>query len=235
MNFDFSNGNRIFQRRTLAVPSPLNGERARVRGGQVLEVPISSSVSAGELVFPAEHYPDAARVTASPPKSVRARTEHPAIANSKTAASGCFAISNTLPAVCRALVAPEIRAGRRPVRGCSAPRHRKNPDRMRRLGADAENCRQRNDGRGESPTAFFPPKWISSAGRGTGKPDSLRNDLTGRRFQFKRCFLFPPLTLALSPLRGEELALDDSLITSVSMPVTVASTRMFSGNYFASC
>lgn len=235
MSFDFQNYNRIFHWRALAVPSPLNGERVRVRGGRVFDFQIASSVLAGELVSAAKYFPDAAHATASRTKSSRAQSAHPSIANSKTAASGCFAFSNMPRVACPSPVVPGIRAGRRPVPDCSVPRRRKNRDNVCRLDADAGICRRKSAGRAESPTTFFPPRWIFSARHGKGKPDSLRNYLTGLLFQFKRLFSFSPLTLTLSPLRGEGMALDNSFDSTVSPTAMVKKSIFCKQNSFTPC
>jgi hypothetical protein len=62
------------------------------------------------------------------------------------------------------------------------------------------------------PTISFPPKWISCAGRGRWSWGSRRNDLADGFQIFKRLLAFSPLTLTLSPLRGEGTAAGNSHI-----------------------
>jgi hypothetical protein len=56
------------------------------------------------------------------------------------------------------------------------------------------------------PRVSSPPRWISSATRSQVTRDSSVNGLVRALPRFKRLFDFSPLTLALSPLRGEGTA-----------------------------
>ena len=190
-------------------PSPLNGERAGVRGGHWTECSTASIASPASPFSPAEYSPDAPPAPANLPRSCRARIEHPSIASSRIAAFQCCAISNTLHAFCLRLVAQENRVARHPVPGCNAPQHKRNQGSAHRPYAVAGTCRRRSDGPGESPTASSRPKWTSCASDEQRSWDSRRTDLAKLPVQFKRCGLLSPLTLSLSPLRGEGIRRDD--------------------------
>jgi hypothetical protein len=61
----------------------------------------------------------------------------------------------------------------------------------------------RSGGLGELTTAFSLPTWIFAAGRGRVSWDSLQFELAMNAIRFKRLSSSSPLTLTLSPLRGE--------------------------------
>lgn len=197
---------RIDEGCSLAAPSPLNGERVGVRGGQSLGHPIFFDVSPNAHAFPAVRFPGAVPASANLSRWYRAQTGHLLTANSKTGASGCCVISDThrgshlLPGV------RESHAARHPVPSCSALRRRKNPGCDHRPDAAAGICRPRTDGRARSPRAFFQPRWISCAKREPSRWSSSAIELTKPLKQFKPWLKLSPLTLALSPLRGEGTA-----------------------------
>jgi hypothetical protein len=226
---------QISSERPPAVPSPLNGERVRVRGGQVVDLPIFLIASATASVYPAGYSLDAAPAPASHPKWRPAQSARPSIENSKNAASECSAISSNHRAVYPLPAAQEIHVVRRPVPDCIALRRKRNRASVRRPDAAAGICKRRSAGRAESPTVSSPPKWNFSAERGKWNWDSSSVGLMDELFQFKVLFAFPPLTLALSPLRGEGMPLRDSLNLVALMPTMGKARQMLPGNNFASC
>jgi hypothetical protein len=186
-----------------APPSPLNGERAGVRGENLRRLPDVSSASVISLVWSAANYQDVQPATANPPKSYRARTGRLSVASSKIVGSECCAISSNRRALGLSLGAPENRAALRPTQGCSAPQRKRNRGNDRRHCAGAGTCMRRSVDPGESPRVFSRPKWIFSAEPGRVNWDSSPLDLTENQLQFKRHLVISPLTLTLSPLRGE--------------------------------
>ena len=193
--------------RPTAIPSPLNGERVRVRGENLPLHPNVSSAWVISLVSQAEHSRDARRAPASLPRWHHVRTARPSVANSKTVAFECYEISD-IHRVLRPLLVPlEIRAGLHPVQDCNAPLHNRNRDSIRRLCAACGICKRKRVGHGELPKASSRPKWTFSVAREPKNWDSLLMELMTDPFQFKRLLSFSPLTLALSPLRGEGNAL----------------------------
>ena len=197
----------------LEVPSPLNGERAGVRGENSRSYPPSSPASATARACLAAHFLDATLAPADPPKSCPAQTAHPLIANSKTGASGCCAIANTHLAPRPSRVVRESRVGLHPIPNCSAPRRNRNQDSARPLCVAAEICKRRNGGHAKWPTTSSPPRWISCAERGRLSPGSSQAGLTDGLRTFKRpTVLSPPQSL--SPLRGEGSRIRKSLDNS---------------------
>jgi len=163
----------VLRETPVIVPSPLNGERVRVRGGRRLACSISSNAWATAPASPVEHFPDA-----------------------------------LLALACPALAAQANRAASHQVPGCNAPRHKRNRDSAARPCVVAGTCKRKSAGRGEWPTVSSRPTWILCGGHGRASWDSSRAGLAKCSGQFKRCWFFPPLTLALSPLRGEGMRYD---------------------------
>lgn len=190
------------------VPSPLSGERVRVRGGYCPTRSISSTASATSPAAPVAHCPDALPVPASLPRLCRAQTERPSVVSSKTCVFVCCATLDTHRVLHPSFVAPEIRVDPHPVQDCSALRHNRNRGNGRRHCVAVETCRRRSGGRGESPITSSRPKWIFSASHERVNWNSSETGLTQPERHFKRCRLLPPLTLALSPLRGEGIRSD---------------------------
>ncbi len=194
----------VVQSTTLGtVPSPLNGERVRVRGGQCLVRPTFSTAWTISPASSAEHSPGARRVAVNRPRWCHAQTGHLLVASSKSAGSQCCVTSNTRHALRRSPAAPESRAGLHRVPSCNAPRHKRNQGSAYQPCVVVGTCRLRNDGHAGWPTTSSRPRWTSGAGRERGNWGSLRIGLTRRTIHFKRLLLFSPLTLSLSPLRGE--------------------------------
>jgi len=230
---------RTLNRRTIKIPSPLNGERARVRGGQINNLPFSLSALPIAPVSPAEHFLDALPAPVGQPRWYRARSAHFAIENSKIVACEYSVILNKRHAPRPVPDVQESRAARRPAPNCSVLRRKKNRGSVCQLDVAAEICRQKNAGRAGWPTISSPPRWNFSGGYGKLNWRSRRDGLVDASIEFKTridckagCFSFPlpstgrgiegegwllfeafkfckafftlpPLTLALSPLRGE--------------------------------
>jgi hypothetical protein len=184
-------------------PSPLNGERAGVRGEAALARPMSQSASAASPVFPAASCPDATHAPAGPPKSSPESSARPSVENSKSASSECCATSNTHRELYPSLAAREGHAGGHRVPNCSGLRHNKSPDGVRRPCVAAGTYRQKTCGHAESPTASFLPTSPFCEAHGQFGWKSSRADLAEQVLRFKGRFAISPLTLTLSPLRGE--------------------------------
>ena len=186
-----------------ASPSPLNGERAGVRGEQVLNDSRFSGVSATSPASQAEHSLDGLLAPASRVKLFYAQSGPLSVASSKTVLSKCLVISSTHPAPCLSLVGLESRVALHQAQGCSALWQNRNRDNAHQPCAVVGTCKRRSAGRGELPTAFSRPTWIFYAGCERGNGDSSLVGLTKDLLQFKRLLAISPLTLTLSPLRGE--------------------------------
>ncbi len=208
----------------LLVPSPLNGERVRVRGGQahthshfesaMTFPPLTPALSplrgereasramAVSSACPAPHFPDAALVLAGQPKWFHESSAHLLVGNSRSDASGySISFSETYHAPHQLAGAQGIRVALHPVPDCSAPRHSRSRGSALESRAGGETCRLRSDGREECATASSQPTSISFAEGGRGL---WWNDLVGGAFgNCKSLLVCPPLTLTLSPLRGE--------------------------------
>ena len=168
-----------------AIPSPLNGQRVRVKGGQSGELPFCSHASPISPVFPVRYFLDVALAPVNQPKWCREQNARPSVLNSKTAGSGCFATSNTRHERHPVPGAQENRAVRRPIPDCIAPRHKRSQGNARQLDAAAEIYKPKTAGREEWPTISSPPKCFFSAGRGRWNVDSSSVVLAVERFQFK--------------------------------------------------
>ena len=168
--------------------------------------PVFLLASAAVPVSPAEDFPCAVLGPANPPRSCPAQTERPSVVNSKTAASGCCATSDTHRAPRPSPDVPGNRAGHHRVRGCNALRRNRDRGNVPPLYVVAGICRLRIAGRAEWPITFFPPRWISCEALGQDRWDSSALDLTEGLLRFKRWIAHSPLTLTLSPLRGEGTA-----------------------------
>ncbi len=206
MKSEFHTLDPIAGERTIASPSPLNGERVGARGEPAIDHSLSSNASAASLVSPVAHFPNVARVFAGRSRLFRAPSERLSVVNSKNAVFQYYASSNNRRVRHLLPVVREIRADRRPVRGCNAPRHKTNQGNVCRPDAGGGICKPRTSGRGELPTIFSPPKWISCGGGGEFARNSLPMGVVGEIGWFKRYFAFSPLALTLSPLRGEGIA-----------------------------
>ena len=174
-----------------------------MRGDYWLTRSISSTASATSSASLAAHSQDVPHAPANPPKLCPAQTAHPSVVNSKTVGSRYCAISNTHLAPHPSPVAPENRVAHRPIPSCIALQRRRNRDNTYPPCVVAGTCMQKSDGRGELPTISFRPKWTFAADRERQSWGSSRADLTKPPGQFKSSRLLSPLTLALSPLRGE--------------------------------
>jgi len=209
----------------LLVPSPLNGERVRVRGGSAHTLshfesattfpPLTpalsplrgegeaSRVKAISSSSPVPHFPNAARGVASQPKSFRESSARLSIASSRSGASRCSILfSDTHHAPHQLAGAQGIHADLHPVPNCSEPPRNKSRGSGHQFRADGETYTPRNGGRGRCATVASQPKWISSAevGRGLWAWSDLVGKVSGN---CKSRLAAPPLTLTLSPLRGE--------------------------------
>ena len=174
-----------------------------MRGGHWSERPVSSNAWATSPASPVEHFPDALLVPANPPRSYHVQTGHLSVANSKTAWSQCSVTSNTRLAPCLPPVDQGNHAASHPVQDCNVPQRKRNQDSAHQLCAVAGICKRKSAGLEGRPTNSFLPTWICAAGYGRVNWDSSQTDLTNRPAQFKPSWLLSPLTLALSPLRGE--------------------------------
>jgi hypothetical protein len=141
-------------------PSPLNGERAGVRGENSLASQDSSTASVISRASQVERPLGAPPAPASPPKSFHAQNVHLSVASSKIAVFECCVTSSTRLAPCLPSGARETRVVHRRARGCNAPARSRNRDNARQLCAVVGICKLRNDDRGEWPTASSRPKWL---------------------------------------------------------------------------
>lgn len=186
-----------------ATPSPLNGERAGVRGEKCVSHPVFSGALPDALAVLVEYFPNGLLAPANLPKWFLVRTARLVTENSKTVESGYCGIASSHRGLRLLLVVQETRVAHRRVLDCSGLRRNRDRGNGPQSCAAAEICRRQIVGRAESPTVASQPRWISSAMRGQGCWGSLANDLVGALPRFKRLFAFSPLTLTLSPLRGE--------------------------------
>jgi hypothetical protein len=187
----------------LRTPSPLNGERAGVRGGNVQNQPEVSTASAIGPASLALRSADVWPGFADQPISCRESIEYPSTGSSKSGGSQCSGILDTRRERHLWLGAPGIRADHRPIPGCNGPRRRKNPGSVRQLCAGGGTYTPKTGGRAKSPRVSSPPKWSCAAAFAPRNWGSSALGLTLARFGFKPAIAFSPLTLALSPLRGE--------------------------------
>jgi hypothetical protein len=246
---------------TPLVPSPLNGERVRVRGGaahrspsrseppdlppltpalsplrgegetlalvaQVLarllpssrikrvrgdaqQRPSAEQASREKAVLsssPVEHSRDEMLSSAGQPKSFHGPSAHLSTASSRSDAfQYSILFSATNPAQRPLPDARENRVARHPVPDCSAPRHNRSRSSAHQLYVGGETYTRRTDGREGYSRAFSRPTSISFAAAVRGW--WTWSDLVGGALTAgKRVVIQPPLTLALSPLRGEGTA-----------------------------
>ena len=190
----------------LLVPSPLNGERGRVRGGSAQQSLLSEKASfatAASFACPVRHFPDAALAFASQPKSFHESSARLSAASSRSGASRCSTLfSETHHAPHQLAGAQEIHADRHPVRDRSGPQHNRSRGSAHQFRAVAGTCKPRNNGREEYAKASSQPTWISSAEAALGVR-ACRDFVGGGGGVGKSVLACPPLTLTLSPLRGE--------------------------------
>jgi hypothetical protein len=188
-----------FQPRGALSPSPLNAVRCvpahRSRAFSIVSPTSSAS--------PARHFQYVEPEPANLPKSFHAQSARPLTANSKTGASQYFATSNTNLFLHQLPVAPASRVGIHPTRGCTVPPRSKNPGSILQFCAGDETCRRRSADRAATPKSSFLPRWISCAATSEFGKRSSSCVLAGTKEQFKSSRVRTPLTLALSPLRGE--------------------------------
>lgn len=199
MNTPLSND----EARRLQTPSPLNGERVGVRGESAAGHPTSANVLAVLSVCRALHLPDVATAIANPPRWCRAQKARLSAVSSKTSSSRCFLTANARHGERLAHGAWENHADHHPVPSCSEPRHNRNPDSAFPLCVDGEICKPKNDGRAELPKASLRSKWIVSSALWRWSLSSRTGGVLNRFSGVKPLLPFPPLTLALSPMRGE--------------------------------
>ena len=184
-------------------PSPLNGERAGVRGEKGVRHPTCWLASEVVRVSRALHWPDAAPVPADPTRLCLERNARRAVGDSKTAGSRCFVTVDTRHVFGPCSAEVETRVGARPIRGCNGPRHSRNPGSVRPACVVGGTCSPRIAGRGECAIAFSRPKGLSRAVREQLAERSSRNGIRHHHTILKRLAALSPLTLTLSPLRGE--------------------------------
>jgi hypothetical protein len=152
-----------YEQRAGVTPSPLNGERAGVRGAKITLRPPSPTALPVARVSLVGGCRDGRPFAATQPKSSREPTGHHAIDGSKNVACECSVISDThhvprpWPAV------RESHAGRRRVQYCNAPRHSKNPGHAAPSYAAAGICSRQSGGHAGCATVSFPLPWASCA------------------------------------------------------------------------
>jgi hypothetical protein len=210
----------------LLVHSPLTGERVRVRGGSARGLSHFESATTFPPIIPALspsrgegekasrgtatllassvlHFPDVMPAVASQPRSSPEQNECPSTASSRSDARRCSTWLSGKHRVPRRLCCVQgIHAGLRRVQDCSVPQHSKSLGSGHRFHADDEICTQRSGGHGASARFSSQPTWIFSAGLGEGL--WTWSDLVGGTSgDCKSLLTAPPLTLTLSPLRGE--------------------------------
>jgi hypothetical protein len=211
------------------VPSPLNGERVRVRGDSARTLshcesaiafpPLTPALSPlrgeGETASrvrttspasPAERSPDAMRAFAGQPKSCRAQNECPSTASSKTGGLRCSTSRGGNYHAWRLHPgARESRVDLHRVPSCSEPQRSRSRGSAHPLYvADGTYMRKSVD-HGEFATASSPPTWTFCEACGRGLRASSEG-IDGTHGERKSRLAFPPLTLTLSPLRGEGTA-----------------------------
>ena len=127
---------------------------------------------------------------------------HRTFDDSRTAASEHCAISD------RCLVAhpqpgpPDSHVARHPIRCCTEPPRNKNPKHKDQTDGSGETCNRRTaDGAGCAKVSFLRPLTFGAT-RGPCVVSS-KSGLSFDPLLFNNRFACPPLTLALSPLRGE--------------------------------
>jgi len=202
----------IFETRpTAASLSPQRGEGLRVRGGQINPFSLILTASPTSPASPVLDFQDAVPAPASPPKSYRAQNARLLTENSKIAGFGCCVISNNHPAQRPLLAAQETHVVRHPVPDCIALRRSRNRGNAIPSGVVGEICKRKIAGHGGWPRVSFLPKWIFCV---APVPVPLHSSVIGLAEQtekFKR-WVQPPLTLTLSPLRGEGTAGERELV-----------------------
>ena len=235
-----------------------------MRGGQVYGVLLFPNASPTAPVFPAAHFLDEAPAPVNRPRWHRAQNACLSIENSKIAASGCFAISNTRHELRHACDVREIHVVHHPVPNCTVLPRKKSRANVLRPDVACEICRRKTGGHAGWPTIFSPPRWNFSAVCARWNWDSSHVGLTDVVFQFKAQIDFmavssgfplpsatgggiegerwecsrvsmlagatgklPPLTLTLSPLRGEGNACSRVLLSPDVRSAADAIRRLF--------
>ena len=152
---------------TPLVPSPLNGERDRVRGGHTHRPPQSRWVSlstTASSVCPVPHFLDVVHAFANRPKWFRAQNECPSTASSKIDALQCSTSREGKSRASHLLHdVLETRAGFHPTPDCNELQRSKSRDSGLPVCAGDETYKQRNADHGGCATASFRPTWTSFA------------------------------------------------------------------------
>ena len=115
--------------------------------------------------FLEQHFPDAARGFASPPKWFRERNGRLSIDDSRSGASECCAKQDTRRARHRAPAAPASHVARRRVRDNNGPQRNKSPESTALCPVGGGICKRRISGLAGCSRVSFPPKWTYAATR----------------------------------------------------------------------
>ena len=214
MSLAFQSHCRIRCERPSASPSPLNGERAGVRGELAHDRSFFLNGSTAVRVASEAHFPDVARALAGHSRSFHAQSGRLLAANSRSVEFQCCAISDKSHGLFLLPVAREGRAGCHPVQGCNAPRHKTNRGCIRRLGVGGGICKRKISGRAGWPIISFPPRWIYAGAGGEFGENSWQVGVARGIVRFKSLFAFSPLALTLSSLRGEGTVVGGSTSSS---------------------
>lgn len=184
-------------------PSPLNGKRAGVRGEHHSTRRAALYASEVAPASPAAHCQREALLPAIQPRLSPVPTGHCGVGDSKTAGSECSATSNRHHGHYPSPAGQGNHAGGRPIPDCSAPRRSKSRARIFPLCVAGGIYNRQTFDHAKSATSSSRAMWISSGERGLSGQNSWQSDRIGRSDRHGDWFFFAPLTLALSPLRGE--------------------------------
>ncbi len=179
--------------------SPVSGMRGGHRPGRSPSEG-GSAVSLASLVG---HSQDAQLASADPSRWSPSHNACRAIVGSRSGVSGCCATSDIPPARRPSSFAPGSRADLHPVRYCSGLRRSRNRECMAPPRAGGGTCRRQDAGPAESSRVSSPPKWSALARPWLSWRGSRRALVPLGQRRSNSLAVIPPLTLTLSPLRGE--------------------------------